>query len=153
VCATFHFTDLELLEEILSKEIGLPLPSALLHQLQQRIPIFYHLFAETGSMTPSLCPVVRKLLEIAKKNKQKTKQNKTKKKKNKQKKTQTFEGIGRSNDFTTNAVDNSPLACCPSLKINRSRGHYVADTRNWKATCKKKGTTECAKGYEATIQG
>jgi hypothetical protein len=122
VCATFHFTDLELLEKTLFKEFGLPLPLALLHQLQQRIPIFYHLFAEIGSMTSSLCPVVRKLLEIAKK------------------KQKPFEGIGRSNDFTTDAVDNSPLACYPSLKIHRSRGHYVADTSNWRATCKKKGT-------------
>lgn len=116
LCATFHFSNLHLIAEILKLSPDSELPSSLLNQLQQNIPIFFEIFTKIGYIPKSFFPIldiIQKCVEA------------------------TFTGDVQSSQVSDQ--ESLPLACYPSMPAVCKRGRYEADCRKPVGSCKKTG--------------
>lgn len=118
MCATFHFSNLHLIAEILKLSPDSELPSSLLNQLQQNIPIFFEIFTKIGYIPKSFFPIldiIQKCVEA------------------------TFTGDVHVQSSQVSDQESLPLACYPSMPAVCKRGRYEADCRKPVGSCKKTG--------------
>ena len=119
LCATFHFSNLHLVSDILKLQPNSEFPSFLLNQLQQNIPILFEIFTNIGYMPESFLPIfkiIHKCVEA------------------------TFSGDATVKSSQILDQDSFPLACYPSLHAVCKRGKYEADFRKPLGSCRKIGT-------------
>ena len=115
LCATFHFSNLHLVSDILKLQPNSEFPSFLLNQLQQNIPIMFDFFLPTLDTCQSPFSQFSTL----------------------------FTNVLRLHLVKSSQILNQdifPLACYPSLHAVCKRGKYEADFRKPLGSCRKIGT-------------
>ena len=119
LCATFHFSNLHLVSDILKLQTNSEFPSFLLNQLQQNIPIMFEFFLPTLDTCQSpfsqYSNIIHKCVEV------------------------TFSGDATVKSSHILNQDIFPLACYPSLHAVCKRGKYEADLENPLGSCRKIG--------------
>lgn len=116
VCALIHPGDEfhELLTKILNKEVDLDT----LQILQEECPLLFEILRESNSLPSQFCPVLRELLKRSK-----------------------APFNVPENVLCNQNIQNNDDGYFPTLPIVRSRGSYVADSRQKAKICTKRGSS------------